>query len=269
MHRLLRSAAFRIILAVVVSVGFLWLSFAVILSLESKAISDRRASQDKSIASLLAQNNQKAATFSPSTKNNKASVSPVTSGSKTVQDCQKVTNTEPDMPAISADKPGLSENTSYNYYLVYGWSPTDIYAQTQKCGPDTPEGIFEGSTDYRLRWSYKYMWDSAENCKISSVAVGANIKINLPKWERPEGVDQSTVDYWETSSTNLKNHENVHRQITVDAAGKILKSLQDLPEQDCHQIEQSAENMAMSIFDQIQIDQNNFDSETNHGANQT
>lgn len=258
----------RVVLALVVSVGFIWLSLAITLALESRAMSDKKADRDRLTNALLAQSAKITPSPAPLVKKPKTVSSPVSKETKSVQDCQKVTNTLPEVPEANAEKPGLNEDTTYNYYTVYGSTPNEIYAQTKKCGPDTLEGIFEGSTDYRIRWSYKYSWDNQENCKITSVAVGLKVKINLPKWERPEGVAQTTIDYWDTSSANLKDHEGVHRQISIDAAGKILKSLQELPIQNCQQIEQSSESMAMSIYDQIIVDQSELDARTNHGANQ-
>lgn len=263
MHRLFKSTTFRIVLGVVIGIGFISATFALTVSIESKAILKRKL-QEQSLNLAIASATAKKSTTATKTATKKSTTS---ASSNSFPDCQKVTDTEPSTPQVDSSNPGVTESTSYNYYSVYGNTPNDIFSQTQKCGPDTSEGVFEGSTDYRIRWSYRYSWQDQTNCKVSAVAVGVSVRINLPKWEQPDGASQSTIDYWNESIGNLKNHEATHRQIAIDGAGKIQQALQDLPAQNCSQIEQNAEARAMGVFEEVKASQSDFDARTNHGAN--
>jgi predicted secreted Zn-dependent protease len=186
---------------------------------------------------------------------------------KSVPKCSKISGTEADSPDVSSNSPGFFDNSKYNYYQIYGTTENELYDQASQCGPDTADGVFQASTSYRIRWTYRYTTISdSDNCQISSVAVGVNIKINFPKWDPPSGESQDVIDFWNDKTSHLKDHEEHHRQIALDGARQILTTLQNFPQGNCSDFVSNTESAANSIFSQIEQQQKDLDSTTNHGT---
>lgn len=219
---------------------------------------------------------ERSSTNTPSTNNtvttNSNPKSTTTSKSYTTypvpNDCNIISPGSPDPLTITANGSGLNTNVNNIFYQIYGFTQTDLREQMVECGPKSEGLNYDGVTYYYYNWVYNYAGPN-NNCNIEDLAVGVNVNIYLPKWNTPEEYQNGLQEKWNDFSAALSTHENDHRDIAYEGGQAIVNALSNLPNaSSCDEISTAANNRADEIIDQFSTKQENFDSETNHGATQ-
>ena len=190
--------------------------------------------------------------------------------SSDIPDCSQVTVNEPPYPNLDRSNPGIHESTENYTYTVYGNTPEEIIAQEEKCGPSYEGSISDisGLAYFNLRWDYDYAFPdpdpTSKTCAIKNLVVGLTVDIYLPIWDNVAGAPQRTIDYWETESARITNHENTHRQNDINGANEIYNALLPLVGSDCPDLENKVQQTTAPILEHLKQVNNELDARENH-----
>lgn len=157
----------------------------------------------------------------------------------------------------------------YEYYEVCGCCETDINSDLkQKCIKWTDGNKYDSVTNWKLKWDYSHS-SAAGACAPDSFTVTVDITFQLPKWVRTADAPQSLADKWDRYIKKLLAHEQGHRDIAVEAANELTRSVGDLPpSRTCAELDRSVQAMSHERMNKLIDDQKRYDTVTNHGRTQ-
>lgn len=179
--------------------------------------------------------------------------------------CQDVGDLNANPIDINSSNPGFFQNIDNHNYKIYGYTYEDLVEQINLCGPKTDGESFWGHTSYNINWNYYYD-DQGSSCSIKNLAVGIQIDIFLPEWQKPKDFVSGLDSLWVAQLQHLIDHENVHRDYDLSAGEEIYDALSLLPNSDaCDQTKELADSTAYEIINELKLKNDNFDLETNHG----
>ncbi len=202
------------------------------------------------------------------TPKTKATKKATTSANYEVTPCEQVQTSNPEPLNISTDNPVLKQESSDAYYQIYGLVLNDITRQLGSCGPKYEGESFAGMTTDYINWAYLMRFDASGNCRVDNAAVGVNVRIYYPKWDAPEGASSSTKERWDNMISNLRVHEEGHRQIDYDGGAKIFSNISSISASSCNEVESKVTSETRSILDEVSQSNINYDAQTNHGETQ-
>lgn len=202
---------------------------------------------------------------SPKPRTNKK---PVEADVYEIKKCEPVQTSNPDPLNISVEDPVFSKQSSDIYYDIYGSTLNEIRAQLMSCGPKYEGESFAGMTTHYINWNYLMRFDASGTCHVENAAVGVNVKIYYPKWDAPEISSQETRGIWDNMISNLRTHEEGHRQIDYDGGEKLYNTISPVSASSCNEVESIVKDKTSSIVDEISQNNQNYDAQTNHGDTQ-
>jgi predicted secreted Zn-dependent protease len=207
-------------------------------------------------------------TPTPSAVSAKKTKTKQSSTSENVQPCTQVSVSSPEPLNITTGEPGLKTNTTESYYDIYGSIYGDLATQLNLCGPKYEGQSYAGMTVNNIIWKYMLNFDASGRCKVIDPAVGVNVRIYYPNWNPSSDASTQLIERWNTMLTNLKIHEDGHRQIDYDGAGEILQNISIISGTDCTDVENQVQSTTSAIMDSTSQKSKDYDSTTNHGATQ-
>jgi predicted secreted Zn-dependent protease len=90
-----------------------------------------------------------------------------------------------------------------------------------------------------------------------------------PKWVRDDAAPQSLVAKWDSYMKNLVMHENVHRDMAVQAAEELSCSVAALaPASTCAELDRRVRALYKEQMQKLSEDEKKYDAATNHGLTQ-
>jgi predicted secreted Zn-dependent protease len=154
----------------------------------------------------------------------------------------------------------------YDYYEVCGSCEKDLQCEMNQKGIKWDDGKkYDSVTTWKVKWDYGY--DRApQTCSADSFRVTVEILFRLPKWTRTGDAPQQLVDKWDSYMKNLVMHENGHRDMAVEAAADLSRSVAELPPAPtCVELDREVQNLCRARLKKLKEEEKEYDAITNHG----
>jgi predicted secreted Zn-dependent protease len=155
------------------------------------------------------------------------------------------------------------------YFDVRGASSRELDAQIAAKGPVGENGRrSDGYTRWHIDWRFDMNSDGT-GCTAQNIVVNLDIRMTLPRWERPRSADPALVERWDRYLAALRLHEDGHRYRAEAAAGDVRRTLQrERTARDCGTLENRLNALANSLLDGLRRQQEDYDRETESGRRQ-
>ena len=134
--------------------------------------------------------------------------------------------------------------------------------------PDATGKRFYGHTHWELRWNYNVASEGAE-CRVTTVTATLDMTMSLPRWDPPRNADPALVHTWNAFVAGLREHEEGHRDIALDAAQEITNRIEAIPPAaNCEKLKRTVGIRANSLLDEYREKGRRYDRMTDHGRTQ-
>ncbi len=154
------------------------------------------------------------------------------------------------------------------YYGVSGSTLEELQSEIERLGPKDGAVQRYATTEYDIRWTYRFR-PKGQRCTLVQVEVGARFLVRLPLWNRPGNASEETIEKWSRFVAGIHAHEAGHRDLALQAAGKILRKLQSMPgSMSCGEMDAAANYEGRTILLEFHKLQAEYDDATKHGATQ-
>ncbi len=157
----------------------------------------------------------------------------------------------------------------YEYYKVCGICEKDLDCDLkEKCITFTDGKKYDSITIWKINWDYGYN-NTANTCKADTFTVNVEVTFRLPKWAPTDKAPQALVDKWDTFVRNLLTHEKGHRDLAVEAAAKLARSVAELPPMEtCADLDKNVRALGRERMKELKEEEKRYDVTTNHGRTQ-
>ncbi len=167
-------------------------------------------------------------------------------------------------PALDADV-ALRERTVE--YPVEGRTDAELARALDASAPRIDGRRFRGTTDWRVRWSYRYAPDRG-GCAMTAVRVELDLTTTLPRWEAPPDPDPALAQRWSLYRQALAGHEAGHRAYAIRAASEVAEELRGLRARHCGGMTAAANALGRTIVARWRGENLRYDRDTAHGRTQ-
>jgi predicted secreted Zn-dependent protease len=131
--------------------------------------------------------------------------------------------------AVPRERVLLQTKTATNYYTVRGVNSDSIFDYIKRNGPVDEAGQ-RGIGLTEVKWSYEWKGASSrEGCGISTLTLGLDVTVTLPKHESPETLSVAVLKSWEKVAADVANHEQRHVEIYLAGAETMKGKLASIP----------------------------------------
>jgi predicted secreted Zn-dependent protease len=157
----------------------------------------------------------------------------------------------------------------YEYYEIKGDSEKELRNQMCRNGCALYNGeTYDSVTSWRWRLNYGY--DRAPGaCAVDSFRVALEITYRYPKWVRPDDAPRPLIDKWDGYMKNLMTHENGHRDLAVEAAAELSRTVAALPAaRTCNELDREVRALGHERMEKLNADEKGYDETTGHGKKQ-
>lgn len=191
------------------------------------------------------------------------------SASHATDNSYKVASVEKERPGKNpaALPPVVTEK--YKYYEVRGGCEKELHGQLCKNCITWDDGKkYDSATSWNVKWNYDYD-RTAQACSADSFKVTVDVLFQFPKWVRMDDAPPALVGKWDAYMRNLSLHENGHRDLVVEAAAGLTRSVASLPPaQTCAELDREVRKLCSARMAQLEADQREYDDQTDHGVTQ-
>ena len=118
---------------------------------------------------------------------------------------------------------------------------------------------------FNMRWRWQYHSTGVGGCEIPRVNVRVDMALIYPRWLDRDTTDTALVAWWNRQEARLKEHEEGHGIITLDAAERIVKTIRGMSGGSCDALGIRANGIARRIFDDLRARQRQFDASNTAG----
>ncbi|MEM7417104.1 MAG: DUF922 domain-containing protein [Gemmatimonadota bacterium] len=137
------------------------------------------------------------------------------------------------VPAGPPSLPGIHVDTREEYYDLPDSTLTGVVRRLNGMHLQGPEGPpSQGLTTYQIRPEWSALAQGGR-CHVRAVEVFATITITLPRWPRVFDRPVGERERWASIDRAIREHEYLHRDLVVEAAGEILEEIRGLDAQGC------------------------------------
>ncbi|MBO0662998.1 DUF922 domain-containing protein [Jiella sp. MQZ9-1] len=154
----------------------------------------------------------------------------------------------------------IRETTSY--FIIRGKTLNELdrslnshspyVAATGARHPGVTEVTFGGKITYK---------QTPQGCAVDQAHMSLTLKITLPKWIPPRGVDARTKLIWDTLAADIKRHEDGHAAIAKNHVKRMESAIRNLsPEQTCPEMEAKVNTVAARYLASHERAQLEFDT---------
>ena len=152
------------------------------------------------------------------------------------------------------------------YFDVRGATAAQLRADLSRVGPVGETGLRgDGYTEYRIAWRFS-MRSGNDECRAHDVQVDLDVRMLLPRWTPPPGVNAGLLRNWERFSEVLREHEDGHHRIAVAAAKEVRRKLGGrVKAGDCRTVEARMNETANDVLQEYRRKQAEFDRKTDYG----
>jgi predicted secreted Zn-dependent protease len=156
-------------------------------------------------------------------------------------------------------------------YAIKGDTSRELIDQMAKVGPfDEQSGKrSQGFTFWATQWTFDTASQADGRCGLEHVKVELEILMTLPEWHPKRHADPRLEQGWPGYLAALTGPEMGHRANGVKAAFGVRDVLAAMPPmQDCETLATAANASAMTVVDDYQKTDVEYDLQTGHGAKQ-
>jgi predicted secreted Zn-dependent protease len=172
---------------------------------------------------------------------------------------------------LAATRPALpfsvtvTDDTSR--YEINGATAAEIGRQLNSSHAATGNTDYVGMTAPRVRWQIRIR-HAGEHCDVVGATVQVYVRTVLPTWKRPVGASDALSRQWEVFMQATSRHENGHRNIALNTAAAIARTLEGDRGLPCEGLEALADASARAQWDLGNQHQLIYDEATENGATQ-
>jgi predicted secreted Zn-dependent protease len=123
------------------------------------------------------------------------------------------------IPALAAAR----DSFRIEYFTIRGSTMTELRDDLKRVGPVGETGMRgDAYTEYRIAWQSSMTFKDG-SCRAHDVNVDLDVTMLLPRWEKPASVTAELVHSWEGFSAVLREHEDGHYRLAVEAAQEVRR----------------------------------------------
>ena len=169
-------------------------------------------------------------------------------------------------PALAAGK----DSFRIEYFTIRGATARELRTDLSRLGPVGETGLRgDAYTEYRIAWQFT-MTPKDGSCRAHDMNVDLDVKMLLPRWDKPAKVAPELVRTWERFSAVLREHEDGHHRIAVAAAKEVRRRLgQRMRADRCETLEARLTDIANGVLAEYRRRQAGYDDQTDFGRKQT
>lgn len=167
---------------------------------------------------------------------------------------------------VTAD-PAVKE--TYEYYEIRGLTEKELLQHMNASGITGADGKnYYAYTNWYVRWNYTFS-STPGSCSIAIVATDVAASYKLPKWVSYEDAPADLKNKWGRFIQNLELHEYGHKDIGVQAAKEIERSIAALKARtSCKELGLAANSLGQQILETAKLAEADYDARTRHGRTQ-
>jgi predicted secreted Zn-dependent protease len=166
--------------------------------------------------------------------------------------------------SLAGAEPTITIN--YDYYDIEGRTAAELRDQMNRFGVLWTDGnVYDAYTGWNVNWNYRYRITD-HGCSIKSVAATLDVKIRLPRWAGYAGGQPALKKKWDLYMKSLRQHENGHKDLAVEAAIEIERAIAQLePAATCDDLAETANETGRQIISEYAAKEREYDARTNYG----
>jgi predicted secreted Zn-dependent protease len=155
----------------------------------------------------------------------------------------------------------VRSNVTYKGYPVYGQTAQEIWRDIGRKGPHQPERGLYAQAEAEIRFGWNVAFTSGQNaCRVKSAVVKVDVNILLPDWADKARGSQALRQAWNEYITQVRRHEERHRDIALAAAKDIDKAILAAPaHRNCRSLEHYIKAQTDQILARERAQQAHFD----------
>lgn len=156
---------------------------------------------------------------------------------------------------------------SVETYKVQGLSEKELRKSLSEKSPCKQDGkVFDAYTTWYVKWHFEWHNESGKY-RIAKANSNVEVKFTMPEWVNYANAPINLRRKWDKYIKALKEHENGHRDLGVEAAQAVIKAIEDVPARSSGELINNAANAAANrVLERYRAQEKEYDRKTNHGA---
>lgn len=151
-------------------------------------------------------------------------------------------------------------------YEVTGRTLDEVTAALDEAAPRIDGRRFRGATRWNARWSFRSR-PAGLACVVEDVAVTLAVTTTVPRWDPTGDPEPGLAERWAAYRAALDRHEAGHRDLAVEAANEVERTLRGV-RAPCGALAEEADARARWIVERYRVRNRRYDRETGHGRTQ-
>jgi predicted secreted Zn-dependent protease len=157
----------------------------------------------------------------------------------------------------------------YEFYEIKGNREKELHRELCKNGCSWRDGKkYDSLTTWHVKWDYGHD-RGPQACAADSFRVTVEILFRYPKWARPSDAPEVLAEKWDRYMESLTVHENGHRDLVVQAAAELSRTMAELPPAaTCAELDRNIRALCHTRLGKLKEDEKAYDETTRHGVTQ-
>jgi predicted secreted Zn-dependent protease len=160
--------------------------------------------------------------------------------------------------------PGLEVSVDEAFYGVGGLTVRDLNRDLFRRALNHEGVRWQGLTAFRVTYSYLPESDFG-GCRAVAPRVHVKVVTTLPRWLDREDAPAWLRSDWDLYLSRLREHEEGHQRIAIDAGHALLEDVASLQAPDCDALRRTAAAVALAHQANVTTEQRVWDESTAHG----
>ncbi len=163
---------------------------------------------------------------------------------------------------------GVAVDERVEHYLIDGDDARQWHAAMQAKGPRDPVSgrTYSGFTRWHVTWSWDTYPLADGECQVGGHQVRVEVVVRLPEWSGRAAASGPLLREWDALHARLRDHERLHRDNAVAAAGALDAMLEAMDEPvPCAGARKRIDRDARDLLARFHEADRRLDRETRHG----
>jgi predicted secreted Zn-dependent protease len=171
---------------------------------------------------------------------------------------------------VSGATPATDDAFAIEYYRIQGATARELREQINRLGPVSEAGVRgDAYTEYRVSWTFSLRMNDRHHCAADNVQVDLRVRMFLPQWDQPPDASAELIRTWDQFSTVLREHEDGHYRLAIDASWKVREALRSRTHAaGCDALKARLNDMANDVLARYRRKQADYDQRTDFGRAQ-
>ncbi|MFZ5950366.1 MAG: DUF922 domain-containing protein [Candidatus Rifleibacteriota bacterium] len=151
-------------------------------------------------------------------------------------------------------------------YKISGINENSIRKSLDKNSPCKQKGkTFDAFTTWYVNWYFNWKLLDGKY-SITDVNAQVEIKFVLPEWVESSKSPAGLVQKWNSYFRALKDHEDGHKKISIEAANAVIVAIKNVkPQSSSQNLENLANQSANRVLERYRMQEIEYDRTTQHG----